>query len=75
MHSREKRKPLGIFSLVFCELAQGAPRRPAGAAGRLFLRYSASENRKIFEKISSGPDRGKFRGSGFLGVGLGSRIG
>ena len=54
----EKRKPLGIFSLAFCELAQGAPRRPPGAAGRLFLRYSASENRKIFEKNLIGPRSG-----------------
>ena len=64
----EKRKPLGIFSLAFCELAQGAPRRPPGAAGRLFLRYSASENRKIFEKNLIGVNFGIRVFGGWAGI-------
>ena len=60
----EKRKPLGIIWLGFCELAQGAPRRP----GRLFLRYSASENRKIFEKNLIGVNFGIRVFGGWAGI-------
>ena len=51
MHSSGKTQAPGhIFAAVLWVLAQGAPRRPPGAAGRLFLRYFASENRIFFQK-------------------------
>ena len=68
MHSSGKTQAPGHIFAGFCELAQGAPRRPPGAAGRLFLRYSASENRKIFEKNLIGVNFGIRVFGGWAGI-------
>ena len=51
----EKRKPLGIFWLEFCKLARGAPRRPLGAAERIFYAISPWETEKSLDRAAKKP--------------------